>query len=162
MSSFNPQYHRANTNDSEMALQGGLYSPQSPPLYDTVHGRSLSSPSVTIPIYDHGRGGGNPYGDNGKKPEGYFQEKGAAIKPVKYNARLQFLRNFRRLLARWLMTLLFCGLTVLLYRRTAEMGTLKSWGKKVFNALSIALSIVMGLNLVVSNSQKNRNERLRR
>jgi hypothetical protein len=41
------------------------------------------------------------------------------------------------------------------------MGTLKTWGKKVFNALSIALSIVMGLNLVVSNQQKNWKGRLR-
>jgi hypothetical protein len=78
--------------------------------------------------------------------------------PKKYNSWIQFRRNFCRLLARWLMTLLFCGLTFLLYRRTADMGTLKTWGKKVFNALSIALSIVMGLNLVVSNSRKTGKE----
>jgi hypothetical protein len=161
MSFFNPQYHRANTNDSESTLQGGQYSPRSPPLYDTVHGGPLSSPPVAKSAYDHGRAGGNPYDDNRQNPAGYLREKGPAIKPVKFTAWLQSWRNFRRLLARWLMTLLFCGLTVLLYRRTEDMGTLKTWGKKVFNALSIALSIVMGLNLVVSNQQKNWKGRLR-
>lgn len=71
-----------------------------------------------------------------------------------YSSKRQLLRHLRLVISRFLVTAASCGAIVYVFIMFEKKGVLNQNQKHLFNAIFLGLSLILSMNLIVSNSDR--------
>lgn len=140
LSSHEQQY--ASPQQYSPPLRPATYTPISPQSHKSY---ATSSPPQYLGIPDPRRRGLQTRYPTMEPPG--RKKLGHNYRPLKQLRKLA-----QRLLARWLLNVILCGLIVVLFKYYENDGILSQFNKRIFNGLYLGISLFMGMNMVVSTS----------